>query len=239
MVWNTGVFDVGIHQHHGHGELVQLRQAPAGIAAHDDDAVYAAVARDAHIALIRLRAGEQQHVIAASARRVLNGGQKLAVKRVCEHELLARLRLGDHHADQVGAAAGEAAGVQVGHIVQRAHGLPYALRGFRADGFAGFLIQHIADGRRGNARFPCHILDADAPHDSAPPFCRSLNRFSKHIIHDGSWLVKEQFRPSGTTPHSPQRLAAQGSKAVLRGGCRTTARKLLVPIARSGGQTYP
>ena len=163
------VLHVGVHQHHGDGQLVQFVQAAGGVGAHDDDAVHPPVPGDADIALPH--AGpRQQQVVAAFPGVVFQAGQQGAVEGVVKHELPPRLCLGNHNTDQIGAPAGEAAGVEVGDIVQFCSGIPHPLRGLPADGLSGDFVENIAYRGGGHPGFPGYVLDADPAHACLPVY---------------------------------------------------------------------
>ena len=167
------VLHIAVHQHDGHADLLELVQVPARIGADEYDAVQPAIPRDAQIALVLLGAGQQQ-VIAVLSRHVFDGGQQIAVKGVGEHELLARFGLGNQHADEVAPPAGQAAGIQVRHVIQPLDRIQNALGRLRADGLRGRAVQHIADRADRNPGFLGHILDANALH-GRPLLCCYLN----------------------------------------------------------------
>ena len=179
------VLDVAVHQDDGHVHAAQLLQIAPRIGAHDDNAVHAPVLGHAHIALVLLRAAEQQ-VVAVFAGRILDGAEQFPIEGIGKHEFLARLGLRNEHADEVGAAAGQAAGVEVGHIVEPAHRLQHALCGFGADGFIRIPVKHVGHRSGGHAGFTGDILDAYALHGPDSSFqnggADSLKRFSDQSI---------------------------------------------------------
>ncbi|MPM46566.1 hypothetical protein SDC9_93270 [bioreactor metagenome] len=115
---------VAVHQHHGNLRLAVLGDVGRRVHANDNDAVERAVFGNADVAFLGVDPGDED-MEGCLARFVLHHAQKIAVKRVAEHEVLAGFRLRNHHADELGSAVAlDAAGPQrlcrlVGHVLER------------------------------------------------------------------------------------------------------------------------
>ena len=109
------IFHITVHQHNGNTKGFQGIQVFTRIGAYDDHPVHATVLSNTEIVLVLFCAGNKE-MVSMLPGSILNRRKKFAIERVGEHQFLTGLCLRDQDANQVAAAAGKAASVQIRNI---------------------------------------------------------------------------------------------------------------------------